>query len=57
MPQEGATLPRAVALLPARNAESFIEPVLESLAAQTYPNLEVLISDDASTDRTAEICR
>lgn len=49
--------PRVVALMPAWNAESFILPVLESLAAQTYPNLQILISDDASTDRTAEICK
>jgi len=48
--------PRVVALMPAWNAEAFIVPVLESLAAQTYRNLEVLISDDASIDRTPEIC-
>ncbi|MBI1785845.1 glycosyltransferase family 2 protein [Candidatus Sumerlaeota bacterium] len=48
--------PRVVALLPAWNAEEFIEATLRSLAAQTYPNLKILISDDASTDRTAEIC-
>ena len=47
---------KVVALLPAWNAEAFIVPVLESLAAQTYRNLEVLVSDDASTDRTHEIC-
>ena len=47
---------KVVALMPAWNAESFIVPVLESLAAQTYPNLEILISDDASTDHTVEIC-
>jgi glycosyltransferase involved in cell wall biosynthesis len=51
-----SSLPKVVALMPAWNAESFILPVLESLAAQTYPNLQILISDDASTDRTAEIC-
>jgi glycosyltransferase involved in cell wall biosynthesis len=45
-----------VALLPVWNAERFIAPVLDSWANQTYPNLQVLISDDASTDRTAEIC-
>ncbi len=56
MTQDGKALPKVVALMPAWNAESFIVPVLESLAAQTYPNLQVLISDDASADRTAEIC-
>jgi glycosyltransferase involved in cell wall biosynthesis len=54
--KRGCSLPKVVALMPAWNAESFIVPVLESLAAQTYPNLQVLISDDASTDRTAAIC-
>jgi glycosyltransferase involved in cell wall biosynthesis len=29
---------------------------LDSLAAQTWPNLEILISDDASPDETAGIC-
>jgi GT2 family glycosyltransferase len=29
---------------------------LETLGRQTYPNLRVLISDDASTDGSAEIC-
>ena len=43
-------------MVPAWNAEAFIGPTLDSLRAQTYPNLEVLISDDASTDSTAEIC-
>lgn len=51
----GAAL-KVVALTPAWNAEGFIVPVLESLAAQTHRNFEVLISDDASTDRTPEIC-
>lgn len=45
-----------VACMPAWNAEAFVRPTLESLAAQTYPNLEVLISDDASDDGTAAIC-
>jgi len=42
--------------MPAWNSAAFIAPVLESLAAQTYPNLEVVISVDASSDGTAEIC-
>lgn len=54
--KRGCSLPKVVALMPAWNAETFIVPVLESLDAQTYPNLQILISDDASTDRTAKIC-
>ena len=50
------TSPRVVALLPAWRAERFIESTLEALAAQTYGNLHILISDDASPDSTAELC-
>ena len=51
-----ASASRVVALLPAWNAERFIAPVLACLAAQTHRSFDVLISDDASTDRTAAIC-
>jgi glycosyltransferase involved in cell wall biosynthesis len=51
-----ARLPRVVACMPAYKAAAFIEPVLESLAAQTYANLEVLVSVDVCGDGTAEIC-
>ena len=47
---------RVVALLPAWNAAAFIEPVLQSLAAQTHANLQVLVSDDASSDGTGALC-
>lgn len=46
----------ATALVPAWNAADFIEQTLDSLAAQTYPRLRVLISVDQSTDHTAAIC-
>lgn len=48
--------PRVVACMPAWNSSAFIVPVLESIAAQTYPNLELLVSVDLSTDHTLEIC-
>ncbi|MGN2392726.1 glycosyltransferase family 2 protein [Pelomicrobium sp. G1] len=56
MSRPGPGAPPVVACLPAWNAERFIERTLASLAAQTYPNLEILVSDDASIDRTPEIC-
>ncbi|OGD20672.1 MAG: hypothetical protein A2W03_02825 [Candidatus Aminicenantes bacterium RBG_16_63_16] len=40
-----------------RNGEEHIRGCLESLAAQTRAPLEVLVVDNASTDRTAEIIR
>ena len=44
------------ACMPVWNAECFVEPVLRSLAVQTYRNLQVLISDDASSDGSPAIC-
>jgi glycosyltransferase involved in cell wall biosynthesis len=50
------SLPRVVACMPTWNAETFVDETLASLAAQTYPNLEILVSDDASADGTPAIC-
>lgn len=41
-------------VIPAYNAEPFITRTLESVLAQSYDNLEVLVVNDGSTDCTAE---
>ena len=43
--------------LPVYNGEDFLTESLESLLGQTYDDFELIISDNASTDRTAEICK
>jgi hypothetical protein len=43
--------------VPVYNGERYLRLALESLVTQDYPNLEVIISDNASTDQTSEICR
>lgn len=49
--------PLVSVIIPAYNAERFIAQTLESVLAQTYPNLEVLVVDDGSQDGTAAIVR
>lgn len=49
-------IPLVAVCVPTWNAATFIEPTLEAIAAQTYTNFKVLISDDASSDQTAALC-
>ena len=42
-------------LIPARDEEAHIEQCIQSFMHQTYTNYEVLVLDDNSTDKTAEI--
>jgi glycosyltransferase involved in cell wall biosynthesis len=43
--------------LPVYNGDAYVKLALDSLADQTYENLEVIISDNGSTDDTPDICR
>jgi glycosyltransferase involved in cell wall biosynthesis len=43
-------------MVPTFNGAAFVTETLASLAAQDYPALRVVVSDDASTDATADIC-
>ncbi len=44
-------------MVPARDEETNIGRCLKSLQRQDYPNLEIIVLDDNSTDRTSEIVR
>lgn len=41
--------------IPMYNSETYIKETLESIINQTYTNIEILIIDDGSTDRSVEI--
>lgn len=43
--------------LPVYNGEKYLEQAIVSVLDQTYQDFELIISDNASTDRTQEICQ
>jgi chlorobactene glucosyltransferase len=49
--------PLVSVIVPARNEARNIERCVTSILATTYPNLELLVIDDSSTDETADIAR
>jgi glycosyltransferase involved in cell wall biosynthesis len=51
------TSPLVSIVVPAYNAERFLSEALTSVCAQTHDAIEVIVCDDASTDRTSEIAR
>ena len=48
--------PLVTALVPTYNGAAFIGRTLESLARQTWPRLEILVGDVASTVSHRQIC-
>lgn len=52
-----ASIPRVSIGMPVYNAERYLREALDSLLAQTFADFELIISDNASEDATASICR
>lgn len=57
LPPLPASPPRISVVVCAYNAERTMAPCLESLRQLNYPDCELIVVDDGSTDRTAEIAR
>lgn len=43
-------------IVPVYNSEKHIEQCVDSLLDQTHSNIEIILIDDGSTDRSGEIC-
>ena len=43
-------------IIPAYNAEPYLDECLKSTIGQTYRNIQIIVVNDGSTDRTSEIC-
>lgn len=42
--------------MPVYNVERYLEECVDSLLAQTYPNIEIILVNDGSTDNCGQIC-
>ena len=56
-PELSQRLPLVSVGMPVYNGTPWVQRALSTLAAQDYPNFELIISDNASTDETARICQ
>lgn len=50
------TVPKVTIGVPVYNGEKYLEEALASIVAQTFRDMEIVISDNASSDRTPAIC-
>lgn len=53
----GEDMEKVIILMSTYNGEKFIKEQIDSILAQTYKNIEILVRDDGSTDRTVEILK
>src|SRR5579872_2969104 len=49
--------PLVSVIIPTRNSQEFLELLLKSIKNQSYRNIEVIIVDNNSSDKTKEIAR
>jgi glycosyltransferase involved in cell wall biosynthesis len=53
--REVTSPPAVTAIIPCYNRERFVGMAIESVLAQTYPNIQLIVVDDGSTDRSRQV--
>ncbi|MBU1708385.1 MAG: glycosyltransferase [Proteobacteria bacterium] len=56
-PADSDDLPKVSIIIPACNEADTMEPALQSVLALDYPDLEIIVINDRSTDRTADVLK
>ena len=54
---DNKNLPKVSIIIPVYNGEKYVSLAIESALRQTYSNLEIIVVNDGSTDKTDKICR
>ena len=54
--KEGKIMPRISVIVPAYNAQEHLKKCVDSILAQSFADLELIVIDDGSTDETGSIC-
>ena len=54
---DSQNLPKVSIIIPVYNGENYVSLAIESALRQTYKNLEIIVVNDGSTDKTDKICR
>ena len=55
--REDAAAPAVSVIVPFLDVRAFLPDAIESVLAQTFPDWELLLIDDGSTDESSEIAR